>query len=57
MIDQEDPKNKKRDESPEKERKPYLKPLLTEYGHVEKITQGGGQTSFEGFTKTKIGPG
>jgi hypothetical protein len=53
MTDQGNSKEKKRDKSSEKERKPYLKPLLKEYGHVEEITQTGGNTIIEGFTKTR----
>ena len=53
MTDQENSKEKKRDVSSEKERKPYLKPLLKEYGHVEEITKTGGHTNIEGFTRTR----
>jgi hypothetical protein len=51
MTDQRDPKNKKKEESPEKKRNPYLKPLLIQYGHIEELTQTGGATTLEGFAR------
>ena len=42
---------KKRKKVPQKEQKPYVKPHLTEYGHVEKLTQTGGSTNLEGFQR------
>jgi hypothetical protein len=31
-----------------REKKPYMKPQLTEYGHVEKLTQSAGTGNAEG---------
>jgi hypothetical protein len=40
--------------SQQKRRKPYLKPRLTNYGSVEKLTQGaGGSLGDVGGTRTK----
>ena len=38
----------------EPERKPYQKPVLTEYGTLAKLTQGGGGTVGEGGAGTMI---
>jgi hypothetical protein len=41
MIERSDCKDKKFEKvSQRKKRKPYLKPQLTEFGHIEKLTQG-----------------
>jgi hypothetical protein len=48
MIKQIVREEKKRKKVPHKEQKSYVKPQLTEYGHVERLTQGGSRTSLEG---------
>jgi hypothetical protein len=35
----------------QQERKPYVKPHLTEYGHIEKLTEGASGTQIDGITR------
>lgn len=45
-------KKKLKHVSQQDHRKPYLKPQLTQYGHIEELTKGGGGPSFDaGGTK------
>lgn len=39
---------KRTDEEPSAPRKSYRKPVLTEYGHVEKLSQSGGSGHNDG---------
>jgi len=45
--------NEKGEKAPQQERKPYAKPHLKEYGHIEKLTQGGGATKPDAGTGRK----
>jgi len=46
MIKHKDLKDKEVDNVPQKcVRKPYVKPQITEYGHMEKLTESGGTKS------------
>lgn len=36
-----------------KGQKPYVKPQLKEYGHIEKLTQTGGSRTLEGFVRKR----
>lgn len=46
MIEQKDHKDREKNKTQQKlERKPYVKPQLKEYGHIETLTQTGGSSS------------
>ena len=56
MMEREQPQNKTANNSPKgRDRKPYVKPQLIEYGQIEKLTEGSGTTKGEGGgTKTRV---
>ena len=46
---------KRTDEEPSAPRKSYRKPVLSEYGHVEKLSQSGGTTRRDGHGTYRSG--